>query len=316
MVASALAAKSAVLPTASNNHALYWNAGAFASVYADASAEMFALSFADVEAFAASLGFYDAATKRLSVERVEYDLSNPSDVAFFAQLSFVHSLVAQLKTNERLQTLVADKASDFFTFAFSLYGLERKYGAESDQVRAAHSILTTTISFAVEQIEALYNGRAIAEIVSTARPSRPSEELLQQVQTAVYADSVFFSKKVYPQVYLLNWLSDGESQSDAVCSHMTTSLPAFEVHCTEGTMSALAVARLTEGEEVMRLLSAVGNSSSGGATSDDIATFQICIWVSVMLIFAALAASVVMATVHNTNDSIIYNSPALHPKSS
>jgi hypothetical protein len=31
----------------------------------------------------------------------------------------VHSLVAQLKTDERLKALVADKASDFFTFAIS-----------------------------------------------------------------------------------------------------------------------------------------------------------------------------------------------------
>ncbi|ELR24001.1 uncharacterized protein ACA1_143810 [Acanthamoeba castellanii str. Neff] len=79
-------------------------------------------------------------------------------------------------------------------------------------------------------------------------------------------------------------------------------------------MSALAVARLSEGDEVMRML--VGNGTSGGATSDDIATFQIVIWTSVMLIFAALAASVVMASVHDTTDSVIYNSPALHAKSS
>jgi len=32
----------------------------------------------------------------------------------------VHSLVDRLKTDEGLKALVADKASDFFTFAFSL----------------------------------------------------------------------------------------------------------------------------------------------------------------------------------------------------
>jgi hypothetical protein len=314
MVASALAAKSAVLPAAANNHALYWSSESqkFASVYADV-ADKLAFSFADVEAFAASLGSYDAATKRLSVEGVEFDLST-KDVGFFAELSFVHSLVAQLKTDERLKALVADKASDFFTFAISFRGLEHKYGAESVQVRAAHSILTTTISFATEEINALYNGRAIAEIVSATPSSHITEELVEQVQTAAAADSVFFNKKVYPQVYLVNWLSNGETQSEAVCSHLSSSLTNFEVHCAEGTMSALAVARLSEGDEVMRML--VGNGTSGGATSDDIATFQIVIWTSVMLIFAALAASVVMASVHDTTDSVIYNSPALHAKSS
>jgi hypothetical protein len=76
MVASALAAKSAVLPAAANNHALYWSSEShkFVSVYADV-ADKLAFSFADVEAFAASLGSYDAATKRLSVEGVEFDLS-------------------------------------------------------------------------------------------------------------------------------------------------------------------------------------------------------------------------------------------------
>jgi hypothetical protein len=51
------------------------------------------------------------------------------------------------------------------------------------------------------------------------------------------------NKKVYPQVYLVNWLSNGETQSEAVCSHLSSSLTNFEVHCAEGTMSALAVAR-------------------------------------------------------------------------
>ncbi len=152
------------------------------------------------------------------------------------------------------------------------------------------------------------------------------------------------NQKVYPQVYLVNWLSNGETQSEAVCSHLSSSLTNFEVHCAEGTMSALAVARcvrprptprgccnccvvltsnvfhprlrrLSEGDEVMRMM-LVGNGTSGGATDDDIATFQIVIWTSVMLIFAALAASVVMASVHDTTDSVIYNSPALHAKSS
>jgi hypothetical protein len=314
MVASALAAKSIVLPATSNNHALHWSSDsqAFTSVYAD-GANKLAFSFADVEAFVASLGTYDSSLKTLSVEGVKFDLNDKRELAFFAELSFVHSLVAQLKSDERLKTLVADKASDFFTFAVSLSGLERKYGADSVQARAASSILTTTISFATEEIAALYNGRSIVEIVSASPSSHVTEELAQEVQSAIAADSVFFAKKVYPQVYSVNWLSTGETQIDVVCSHLSASLTNFDVYCAEGTRH-LAVARFNEGEQVMRML---GNGTSGGgASSDDIATFQIVIWTSVMLIFAALAASVVMASVHDTSDSVIYNSPALHAKSS
>jgi hypothetical protein len=121
MVASALAAKSIVLPATSNNHALHWSSDsqAFTSVYAD-GANKLAFSFADVEAFVASLGTYDSSLKTLSVEGVKFDLNDKRELAFFAELSFVHSLVAQLKSDERLKTLVADKASDFFTFAVSL----------------------------------------------------------------------------------------------------------------------------------------------------------------------------------------------------
>lgn len=82
-------------------------------------ADSLAFTFADVEALASNLGTYDAATKRLTVEGVVFDLNDQADAGFFAELSFVHSLVARLKTDERLKTLVADKASDFFTFAFN-----------------------------------------------------------------------------------------------------------------------------------------------------------------------------------------------------
>lgn len=85
------------------------------------TADRLALSFADVEAYAASLGAYDAATKRLTVEGIIFDLNDRADAAFFAELSFVHTLVAQLKADEYLRALVADKASDFFTFAFNFH---------------------------------------------------------------------------------------------------------------------------------------------------------------------------------------------------
>jgi hypothetical protein len=45
---------------------------------------------------------------------------------------------------------------------------------------------------ATEEINALYNGRAIAEIVSATPSSHITEELVEQVQTAAAADSVFF----------------------------------------------------------------------------------------------------------------------------
>jgi len=112
-------------------------------------------------------------------------------------------------------------------------------------------------------------------------------------------------------VYLTNWLSDGEAQSASVCQKLSISLSDFEVYCA-GSIVSSSMPQIQM--EVMRV--AILGNSTDEPTSEEIATFQIVLWTSVILILTTLFASLLMASVYDTSYSVIYNSPALQPKSS
>ncbi len=75
----------------------------------------------------------------------------------------------------------------------------------------------------------------------------------------------------------------------------------------------LSAASVDEEEQYFRALRATNGTD--GPSDDDVATFQIVVWTSVMLIATIAAVIVVMATSHDTKDGFLYNQPS-HAKSS
>jgi len=118
----------------------------------------------------------------------KFDLSTKEDLMFFSEIVLAQSIVSSLNDVNTI-ALVNDANPDLFTFAFSsVKALERLYGSDSAQVKAAVLILDGVIAKLAADLKTLY-GRVAVEVAFMGVPAytriQHSAEF-QQFKTDVY----------------------------------------------------------------------------------------------------------------------------------
>jgi len=273
-----------------NNQAFYWSSDSnrFDSIFGNnLGSEQ--LSRADIVTLA---------SKRNNIAL--FDLKSQEDFLFFAELEMVQSVVADLSSNAKLSALAADSTPDAFTFVFSsLKDLIAKYGASSPQATTAATLLNELISQVVENINTVYNQKLASEILVLA-PSASDRMKVDPIRQVVYSaiQSQVVSKEVFDAFFPSIYVKEG-LDVDVVCATVSTKLPAgYTAHCNTFDYTMFGLEKQT------------GNTSNTTNTTDSsnssAATFQIVLWVSILLGLTLAAVIYGMCTLSDGDDSLLY----------
>jgi len=306
-MARALSAKPFLLKTSSPNHGFFWSGKGFDSVYAEKS-EFSANSQQLMEVLTRLQNAPVALNKErtaLVVEgtegQTELTLTAEEVMKFAAEVAYSLHLVELLSANDKLSALVSDDVPDFFTIGFStLKDLQSKYGKASAEMKAVSVVVNYVMSTVVSKLSALYQGRLLAEAIFLGSneevASANQQQLLEKTRSTLVsqlADEEHLAD-YYPSVYLNEELS--LEQKDEACSFLRQVLDAasVEVFCLPHPSH-------------FRSLRADSNNTGDGTVQNNMETFHIVLWTSIVLILTTFFAAVVMFTIDASKDTMIYN---------
>jgi hypothetical protein len=242
-------------------------------------------------------------------EPIQFDLAVEEDFLLFAELEFALSLLDQLKSDALLKELVNDNIPDLYFLSFSsLFELKARYGNTSPQVAAALVVIDEILNQIMDEFSALYNNQISSEIMflgskNAVRALSVNEDLKDAVFPVVqkYVKSVESFNKFFPVIYL-------EKESATICDQVGKALPNYvEIYCPEKTYYPYidGVIRQTD-----------NNSNTTNTTSDRASTFQIVLWMSIILVLFTYGAVYSLYAMNVGADSLLYRTTAVKPHSS
>jgi len=238
-----------------------------------------------------------------SVDDVVFDLSNTADFNFFAELVTAQNLLSDLRQN--LKSLVEDTHPDLYTMTLTgFHGLLEAYESSDRRAQMAAQILDAAIPQIHKQLEVIYQGDLVAEVVLMGS----SLTVHSQVKKAI-SDTLGgkLSKEIdfdstYPSLYVEEAIPHDEVK--ALCSRVQKSLSGFD-------LKAECIAEFTRPVLFQQKMALKDDSSSSDdeTTVDDIIYYQINLWVSVLLIlilFGALYPLLYMNVTEGTYSSYLF----------
>jgi hypothetical protein len=207
---------------------------------------------------------------------VTFDLTNPTDYKFFAELSAVQHLFSALKSGV-FNGMVTDNHPDLFTLTLvGLKSLLEVDGAESPKAKIAARMLDGAVGQILRQFEQLYRNDFSAQVLLMG--SRPSVEgTLKKDVTDVVADNAhpqFSVDASFPHIYVEETMGDDAMKSLCSQVHDSASKHGMKAECYSRTSFVQSKASLK-----------AGNST---VTTDDVISFQINLWVSFSLFLVLL----------------------------
>jgi len=164
-----------------NNFAFYWNRQAkqFQNVYHENIIPELEFTIDNILASLSSSPYkigssparYDVENEIYTVHLpkedidVELNLHSREDFALFGELHFVSQLIKMLETSgSELNQLVNDQYPDLFNFGFtSVKMIQRRYGSESMELKAAVLLIDDLLSTVVEKLNILYGGKVTSK---------------------------------------------------------------------------------------------------------------------------------------------------------
>jgi hypothetical protein len=202
-----------------------------------------------------------------------YSLNDKTVLGMFADFEIAFAVVEQLKTNPALQAAVKDHVHDLFTFVFpGIRAVTDKFGPSASQRLSTLYLLDAVTTEVMEEISALYGGKVATELLLLDMPAATVLNLDNNLKESTFAAVKQFVgvSQTFGEYFPSIYAKDADSVQplcQALKQHLGTS---FQVHCFN--RDAQVFARLKEDFERAVTLS-----------NNDVATFQIVLWFSIIL---------------------------------
>jgi len=248
---------------------------------------------------------YDQATKIAVVtwngQKVSFDIEKSADSLFFLEIEYLFHLLNQMENNEYLHSLAIDSNPDLFSFAFSsVKALKWSYGHQSKQIPAAISVIDKVVHQAIDRLKTLYNSKITSEIIFLGTPAfeltrrnfKAGGDVFDILFMDVRGYNFFF--KYWPNIYTYR---DVSHQCQKI-KNVTMSYN-LETFCEDEIPYS-----------VYDLFLRGGNITNGSNTtnnnSNNAASFQIILWVSIILVLTLFGTIWGILNMEVGADSILY----------
>lgn len=291
-----------------DSYAFLVNNGAFENIYSQAQTmtDSAYQTILESVSFGQVLGVsYNQRKLTVAGSDIIFDLQSETEASLVAEVAFVYNFIRALKSDAKLAAAVADEVPDFFAFSFSsLKALKEQHGEESAAFTAAVTMTIKVIKYAVEQIDALYGGRAVTAVaaLNTNTVVSPATKVAAFAVARKYVNEADF-EKYYPSLYTVN-----RADAHKLCNELKNSVEdaSTTVNCFTTSYSANM-----EGVYV-----AVGNSSGNHTYKKplNVPAFWIILWIAVVLslFVAAGVYFLCSAGIEAANDSLLFRSTGRH----
>jgi len=219
-----------------------------------------------------------------------FDLSDPATLAFLAEVQYYTTLADALANSSELSDLINDNTPDMFALHITSFRrLITVYGSDSVAVKQAVQILNTVIPEIVSSFQKLYKNQILAEVVvisdesvSSSFSDAAQEAGVQLVGSHVYG---YVDQSKYAQ------LAAAASKQNV------------EIISTAAVKSSNILASVR--------IDATSNSTSNttsGPTMEEIARYQIVLWLAIALTVVLVAAVYSIGYMHIKKDTMVYGS--------
>lgn len=183
----------------------------------------------------------------ISYNGVSFNLKTKADSRLFAELAFAYNLIEQLTAGGSIESLVRDEFPDLFTITFSgLKSVKHKYGADSEEYKAALHLVSEAASHLSDAINTAYNTESIT-IVTYVNPHHtiPSE-LKENAYKAAKPDmSPQEFERNFPAIYQSAYTTSA-AQREETCGSLQRDL-GLQVHCFSTISSSFLYTVMDDG---------------------------------------------------------------------
>jgi hypothetical protein len=279
-----------------NNYGFYWDGKCFASVHPNKKApfKVCKSNITEILVHSDFPGlFVEEETGTFEFNNIKFKLSKKSDLLFLAEISFVAQMI-QLLEEGTFQTLIKDSTPDMFSFTFaSLKALKKSESGEKYQ--AALDLIEQVVKQTFESFSLFYDRRVTGEVIVLNMAETEEEDKM-----AVYSlvKNNVQSKELFSQFFPSLFLTDIFQFSD-VCLRLKSEVNhLFDVHCP--------LADFTLRYDLLQ------NGTTPG--TPDVATFQIVLWMSIILVLTTYAIIYSIYSMEVGGDSYIYRVTNLNNK--
>jgi len=222
----------------------------------------------------------------------EFELSTQEDVAFSAEISMVADLIARLRLGA-YNSLIQDSAQDHFSVAIStLRTVAVKYGEDSTHFAVAVKAVDAVIKTLIQEIEKAYNNKVITEVVFMGKQTL---ELPSSLKTIVEAHYL-------PQIVPFSTKTEEEAVQAVEKALENTQFEVVEQDVSEITY--FRAKRAAESSSPIDLLT---------ITPSQLASFQICLWIPILLTIIVLAITITMISMGSSatsgKEANVFNAP-------
>jgi len=246
---------------------------------------------------------------------VRYDLTLPEDMMLFAELQSAFSLIKVLNSQDSA-SLVQDNYPDFFSVSLSsVTSLTEKYGRHSAQVIGAFYLLDKSIPLILDGFSKLYPNRLLSEIVllgshpSTLSSNNPDKRPLLSILERLLPSQNFFEKGLFPSLYIQ--ASDEKQSGEDFCEILNLQLKeeqtGFQMFCLPSRPTLNTLERQQPPVFITQAASSMAYQQDTQVTYDDVAKYQIVLWISLLMLFTTIYVVYSLAFMSFKKDTIIYS---------
>ncbi|XP_065056695.1 uncharacterized protein LOC135684920 [Rhopilema esculentum] len=258
---------------------------------------------------------YNAKKEQLVVKvktaEVHFDLKSEADFLFFSELAVTKILLNKVAVKH---DVVGDRIPDVFMIGFSsLKELQRTYGLNSPQVKAAILILEKIIPELTEKLVKAYNGNILAAqlTLKTSNQDAVSESgehkgIYDKVKTHLGQNGIEDFYIRFQELHVANEIENHARQS--LCKQMASLVSGFGGNMNFKCANEDDNRRLTRRSLLAKMVSGDQNTIQLASlyNKNFPVIFNLWFWLMVVLFLSVYAISLVMWYMDPGRDSIIY----------
>jgi len=246
-----------------------------------------------------------------------FDLQSPVDYKLMAELQYAYQLPDRLTAASHPQ-LFADYAPDLYFLTFtSLTGLVEKYGRDSQEVRGASHLFDAALPAIMGKFMSLYanhSERVVGEVVllgshPSSLQTADTRDLLEHINRIMPKQGGV--KEFFPSLYLEDTQAARMCQSESEVLTLAVQPYGFSVYCPWLSLAPRPTASLLSLDSPHLhpyVLMAVGNTTTNSTvTSADIQSYQIILWMSLIMAFAVYWAAYAIGFMSFKKDTLLYS---------
>eukprot|EP00462_Mataza_sp_D1_P025472 CAMPEP_0175131504 /NCGR_PEP_ID=MMETSP0087-20121206/6579_1 /TAXON_ID=136419 /ORGANISM="Unknown Unknown, Strain D1" /LENGTH=571 /DNA_ID=CAMNT_0016413801 /DNA_START=24 /DNA_END=1739 /DNA_ORIENTATION=+ len=246
-------------------------------------------------------------------QKVVFDLHVDEDRKFFSELQGVHSIGMSIGSQDA-EAFIQDNVPDLYSVTLTGYtALIEKYGRASTEAAAALHMLDNAVPMFVEHFSSHYPGRFFSQIVLMGSHSSTTavdkRALFAKCQELVPGNNV---ASTFPSMFLA-----GENKNH-VCTSISMALSkefAFQAFCPSVSLVTPSFNAQTHARFLQQRNLRAGAPSPAKLTAtptttythDEVATYQIVLWLSILMTFALFFAVIALCCMDFKKDPLLYS---------